>query len=246
MANNSLFDLLSTDMYVSYNIRLAHILDLNSAIYISELLNINRKAIEKNKLKEGGFFKLNRDYIEERTTLKKEDQKEIDTRLKSIKLIDIGESSDLLKLNIDVLTSIILGEKELVATVVQTAKRGRPSKQEIVIRALKANIETTNAELRQAYEDWIDAVSAKQGWMTKVHVIEGQNTLNNYNTTRDLDIALNILKIATMGGYRDISWAINEYEKKNKISSPPGIIPNSSPVFTQRKTKTIVNKDEIF
>ena len=249
--NNSLFDLLSTDMYVSYNIRLAHILDLQSAVYISELININRKAIEKNKLKDDGFFKLNRDYIEERTTLKKEDQKDIDARLKSIKLISIGESSDLLKINMDVLTSIMLGEKELVATVVQSAKKGRPSKQEMVVKALKANIETTNSELKQAYEDWIDAVCAKQGWMTKVHVIEGQNALNNYNRDRDLDIALGILKIATMGGFRDMNWAIRDYEKslKQQQQKQPvpynGAIPQIN-IPTQKVKPILANKYEIF
>lgn len=248
MVNNGLFDLLSTDMYVSYNVKLAHVLDLTSAIYISELININRKAIEKDKLREGGFFKLNRDYIETRTTLKKEEQKEIDSRLKSIKLIDIGESSDLLKINMDILTSIMLGEEELVTTVVQPAKRGRPSKQEIVIRALKGNIETTNSELKQAYEDWIDAVCAKNGWMAKVHVFEGQKVLNDYNKEKDLDVALEILKIAAMGGYRDISWAINEYKKKHPYNSSLGIIPNSPPVFSNvmRKSKNTINKEEVF
>ena len=245
--NNSLFDLLSTDMYVSYNVRLARILDLSAAVYISELININRKAIEKEKLKGDGFFKLDRNYIELRTTLKKEELKEIDVRLKSIKLISIGESSDLLKLNMDTLTSIMLGEEKLVATVVQTAKRGRPSKQEIVVKALKANIETTNPELKQAYEDWIDAVCAKQGWMTKVHVMEAQTTLNNYNKDRDLDIALNILKIATLGGFRDISWAIRDYEKKgtsNSNGNKPGAIPQIN--IPVQKPKVVVNKNEVF
>lgn len=234
-------------MYVSYNARLARILDLPTAVYISELININRKAIEKEKLKEGGFFKLDRNYIELRTTLKKEEQKDIDVRLKSIKLISIGESSDLLKLNMDTLTSIMLGEEKLVATVVQTVKRGRPSKQEIVVKALKANIETTNSELKQAYEDWIDAVCAKQGWMTKVHVMEAQTTLNNYNKDRDLDLALNILKIATLGGFRDISWAIRDYEKKgtpNNNGNKPGAIPQIS--IPIQKPKIAVNKDEVF
>ena len=241
-----LFDLLSTDMYVSYNVKLAHILDLTSAVYISELININRKAIAKNKLKENGFFKIDRNYIETRTTLKKEDQKSIDNRLKTINIIDVGESSDLLKLNIDVLTSIVLGKQEIVSEVVQPAKRGRPSKQEIVMKALKANIETTNIELKQAYEDWIDAVCAKQGWMTKVHVLEGQKVMDQYNKEKDLDLALYILKIATLGGYRDMTWAINEYEKKSKNNSNigVGVIPQINvPV---KKPKIIVDKNEVF
>ena len=146
----------------------------------------------------------------------------------------------------DTLTSIMLGEEKLVATVVQTAKRGRPSKQEIVVKALKANIETTNPELKQAYEDWIDAVCAKQGWMTKVHVLEGQKSMDNYNKEKDLDVALEILKIATLGGYRDMEWAIKVYEKRLKNSSQlrPGEIPQIK--IPVQKPKVAVNKNEVF
>ena len=208
-----LFELLATDMYVSYNVKLAKTLGLNASIYLSELININRKAIEKNKIKDG-YFKINRDYIEERTTLNKADQKDLDKILSEVKAISIGETSDMLKVDMDVLTSLILGDQKIV-TELPGSKRGRPSKQEIIMRALKANIETTNPELRQAYEDWIDAVSAKNGWMTKVHVLEGQRVIDEY-TKKDLDMALEIVKIATMGGYRDMTWATSEFEKKFK------------------------------
>lgn len=210
-----LFDLFSTDMYVSYNIKLAKILNLTAAIYISELINIQRKAIEKEKLKDG-FFKLDRKYIDNRTTLSKADQKDIDAKLKELKILSIGESADLLKLDLDVLTSLILGDQEIVSEIVQPVKRGRPSKQESIVRQLKANIETTNGELKQAYEDWIDSVCAKNGWMTKIHVLEGQKAIDNYNKEKDLDLALEIIKIATMGGYRDMNWAIDAFEKKYK------------------------------
>lgn len=210
-----LFDLLSTDMYVSYNVKLAKVLGLTSSIYISELINIQRKAIEKEKLKDG-FFKLDRKYIENRTTLSKADQKDIDEKLKELKILSIGESADLLSLDLNVLTSLILGDQEIVSEIVQPVKRGRPSKQELIMRQLKANIDTTNGELKQAYEDWIDSVCAKNGWMTKIHVIEGQNVIDNYNKEKDLDLALEIIKIATMGGYRDMTWAVNEFEKKHK------------------------------
>ena len=210
-----LFELLATDMYISYNIKLAKIIGVLPAIYVSELININRKAIEKNKLKDNNYFKINREYIEERTTITKADQKDLDATLNSINLISIGETSDLLKVNMDVLTSLILGEQKIVTDITQP-KQKRATKQEMVIRALRANVETTNSELKQAYEDWIDSVCAKQGWMTKIHVIEGQKVLNEYNKDKDLDLALTILKIATLGGYRDINWAINEFEKKHK------------------------------
>lgn len=209
-----LFELLATDMYVSYNVKLAKTLGLTSAIYLSELININRKAIEKNKIKDG-YFKINREYIEDRTTINKADQKDLDKMLSEVKAISIGENSDMLKVDMDVLTSLILGDQKIVAELPNSSKRGRPTKQEIIVRALKANIETNNPELKKAYEDWIDAVNAKNGWMTKVHVLEGQKVIDTY-TNKDLDMALEIVKIATLGGYRDMNWATAEFEKKYK------------------------------
>lgn len=209
-----LFELLATDMYVSYNVKLAKTLGLTSAIYLSELININRKAIEKNKIKDG-YFKINREYIEDRTTINKADQKDLDKMLSEVKAISIGENSDMLKVDMDVLTSLILGDQKIVAELPNSSKRGRPTKQEIIVRALKANIETNNPELKKAYEDWIDAVNAKNGWMTKVHVLEGQKVIDTY-TNKDLDMALEIIKIATLGGYRDMNWATAEFEKKYK------------------------------
>ena len=209
-----LFELLATDMYVSYNVKLAKTLGLTSAIYLSELININRKAIEKNKIKDG-YFKINREYIEDRTTINKADQKDLDKMLSEVKAISIGENSDMLKVDMDVLTSLILGDQKIVTELPNSSKRGRPTKQEIIVRALKANIETNNPELKKAYEDWIDAVNAKNGWMTKVHVLEGQKVIDTY-TNKDLDMALEIIKIATLGGYRDMNWATAEFEKKYK------------------------------
>ena len=45
-----LFDMLSTDMYVSFNCKLAQRIGLHTAIYVTELLNISRKAYLKGKL----------------------------------------------------------------------------------------------------------------------------------------------------------------------------------------------------
>ena len=68
-----ILDLLSSDMYVSYNVQIANKIGLEEAIYISELININRKAIQKNKI-EDGYFNIDRKYITNRTTFKLEKQ----------------------------------------------------------------------------------------------------------------------------------------------------------------------------
>lgn len=62
-----LIDLLSMSNYVNYNVKVAQILGLDAAIYVSELLNINDKALHKNKVK-GEYFTIDRMYIQSRTT----------------------------------------------------------------------------------------------------------------------------------------------------------------------------------
>ena len=51
-------DLLSTNMQISFNLKLAHRIGLHAAIYLGELLNINKKAIIKNKVTDSGFLRL--------------------------------------------------------------------------------------------------------------------------------------------------------------------------------------------
>lgn len=212
-----LFDLLSTDMYVSYNCLLAHTLGLNAAIYISELVNINRKAIRKNLLS-NGFFKIDRSYIEQRTTLKKEEQESLDKSLEEINILSIGDSKDFLKVNMDSLTGLMLEKnKKIVEETSKIVKRGRPSKKDAILKALKAYITTPNNELKEIYYNWIDAVMEKQGWMSKDSVIEGQNVVNNF-CGESLESKIKLVKIASIGGLRDMNWAINEY-KKNQSSS---------------------------
>ena len=52
--------------------------------------------------------------------------------------------------------------------------------------------------------------------MTKAAVIAAQGNIDKFSN-RNLDIALKILEIATINGYRDITWAINNYNKDYKV-----------------------------
>lgn len=224
-----LFDLLSTDIYVSYNSYLAQIVGLHASIYISELININRKAIKKEKLIED-YFRVDRQYIEERTTLKRQEQWDLDKSLSDIDIISIGEDKDLLKVNMDSLTGVMLEkDKKIISEASNIVKRGRPSKKETIIRNLKSYIKVSNSELYEAYSSWIDSVMEKQGWMSKDAVIEGQKIIDAF-CNRDLDLALDLLKIASIGGYRDINWAINDYNKNHRLYKTQPILENPTPI----------------
>ena len=208
------------DNYVNFNIKLAEILGLHPAIYISELLNINEKAVRKEKVA-NNCFKVVRSYITKRTTLSVQEQKEIDSLLVSIGVLKVNsESSDLLTLDLTMLTSLVSAEPtdvEKLKKLVNTNKPKRRTKAQVIVDQLKTLVVAENEELRQAYFDWIDAVHAKQGWMSAKSVTVGQKTIDTY-CNHNLDMALHLLEIASIGGYRDIQWAINTYEKDYKLN----------------------------
>lgn len=239
-----ILDLLSTDMYVSYNVKLAHRIGLHAAIYVTELLNINRKAILKGKIDENGFFKVDRNYVEERTTLNKDDQKKLDDLLIDLNVLLKG-NKDQINLNTDNLTGLLLEEDDKIVTeiskeVSKKSKTKRATKQEIIQANLKEAITVQNEELRKSYEMWIDSVLAKQGWMSKASIIEGQKLVDDY-TNRDLDLALKIINIAATNGYRDMGWAINYFEKEYKAGYYKNL--NTSHIDSESH---LVLADEVF
>ena len=210
-----LIDLISSANMVTYNTRIAHLLGLHPAIYLSELLSINDKAIRKDKLVDECFI-LNREYITSRTTLPMEEQIDIEN-----KLMDIGVlckdpfDKNKMFLNTENVVSLLMSEDEKIIGNVQNIMKKpakRLSKQDQMILVLQGFIVTQNDELRSAYMDWIDASVKRNGWLSKASVTEAQSLVDTVSC-RDLDIALNIVKIAAVNGYRDMQWAIEKYTK---------------------------------
>lgn len=211
-----LLDLLSMDNYASYNVKVAQIFGLHPAIYLNELLNINEKAIRKSKITGESTFTIDRAYIEKRTTLTKAQQLEIDETFKEIGLLKVDESNqNVMSLDITTLTSIMSEGKEFIKELKLMTKRiskTRRTKDEIIKEELKNHIQTDNPELYEAYCDWIDAVYAKQGWMSARSVKVAQQDVDNCSN-RNLDVALKIIEIAAVRGYREMEWAINVYKQ---------------------------------
>jgi hypothetical protein len=214
-----LIELLSSSNYVNFNIKLAQILGLKPAIYLSQLMDINEKALRKNKV-ENNYFTIDRKYIESRTTLTKDEQSSIEKDLLTIGILEKdSEKKNTLSLNITMLTSIMMTpDEDLLKDISSLSKsKKRKTKSEVIEEHLKDNILTTNTELRDAYYEWIESVLAKRGAMTKAAVIHAQPTLDKF-CNRNLDVALKVLEIASIHGYEDINWAINSYNKEFKVN----------------------------
>ena len=215
-----LIELLSMSNYVNFNIKLAEILGLHPAIYLSQIMDINEKALRKDKVNEN-FFTIDREYITKRTTVPESEQVEIENNLITIGVLERSkDNASTICLNITVLTSILMSpDEDLVKDISNLSKKKQPrkTKAEAIISALQQNIITLNPELRQAYYDWINAVYAKDGFMVKTAVISAQQNLDKF-ADQKLDVALKVLEIATINGYRDITWAINNYKKDYKVN----------------------------
>lgn len=210
-----LIELLSSSNYVNFNIKVAQILGLKAAIYISQIMDINEKAIRKNKV-DNNYFTIDRKYVENRTTLTKDEQMSIEKDLLNIGILEkSAEKRNSISLNITTLTSIMMSpDEDLIKDISSLSKAKKKTKSEVIEEHLKDNVLTTNIELRDAYYEWIESVLAKKGMMTKAAVVHAQPTLDNF-CNRNLDIALKVLEIASIHGYEDITWAINTYNKDN-------------------------------
>lgn len=217
-----LIELLSQSNYNSYNISLAKVIGLHPAIYINTLLSINSKAITKQKLTNDEYFSIDRNYVQSITTFSVEEQKQIDKLLidlKILKRLDNDNETDVLSLDISVLTSIMMSKNEQLLTDIKKVadqKSRKKTKQEIIKDELKSYVMVSNQELKDAYFDWIDAVYAKQGWMSKKSVTSAQKIVDEFSH-RNLDVALKLIEIASIGGYRDMTWAVNTYRDNYNV-----------------------------
>ena len=245
-----LIDLLSTGNYNMYNVTIANKLGLHTAIYLSEIMTINDKAIRKNKI-EDNYFILNRDYVKSRTTIDVVEQLDIDKVLLELKILEKDDvDSCRMRVNVTTLASILMNDDEEllkdVSKLVKKNKTKKATKIEGIIKNMKSYITTSNEELRIAYYSWIDAVVNKDGWMTKQAVVSAQKNIDSFSN-HNLDLALKILEIATVNGYRDMTWAINNYKKDNQskyFRKENNTINITKPV--DLSTPLVLDLDEVF
>lgn len=236
-----LIDLLNSYNYLMVNMSAIHIFGLNTAVYCAELLNIYKKAYMKKKLIDGVYFEVDRKFIREQTSLVEEDQAACDLNLKKIKIIDFyNEDPNIIKFDFELFASLITSEdmkkiKKISDSVkIETPRGTKITQKEIILSKLKESIQNDNDKLNEALKEWLETIYTKQGWASKKSIEVFQQTLYNY-TQGDLNKALKIVEIATVNGFRDCQWAINDYEKAFGK-------PNTQVRTTQQKVAT---KDSI-
>ncbi len=218
-----LLDIFDNDNSISINYRTIQIFGLHTAVYLTELINIYKKATRKNKLIDNEYFKVDRKYIYNILSLTDEEQIVCDLNLiKTSILKKSNDNPDILKLDMKLYLSLLSSDDvKLYDNIrkqmkIQKPKGIKESQRQHMISSLKDSIECSNYELLTALRGWVDGVySRPTGFLSKSAIKIFQDTLNNY-TKGDLDLALRIVQIATVQGYRDCQWAINMLENSEK------------------------------
>ena len=221
-----LLDIFNEDNNIVINYKAISLFGLNTAAYFTLLISIYKKAVRKNKL-DNDYFNLDRNYVRKLLGLSEEEQLICDHNLMMLSILKKSlEDPNKIKLDLNLYLSTIASEDvKLIEDVRKQMKVLHPrnikqSQRQIQINALKNSIECSNYELLTALRDWVDGVYARpNGFLSKASIKVFQDTLNNY-TQGDLDLALRLVQIATIQGYRDCQWAINLYERDNKAKLP--------------------------
>ena len=218
-----LIDIFSEDNSININYKAISLFGLNTAAYFTLLISIYKKALRKNKV-DGEYFTLDRDYVRKTLGLSEEEQLICDHNLMMLSILKkSADDPNKIKIDFNLYVSTLASEDvKLIENVRKQMKVLHPktvkkSQRQILINNLKDSIQCSNYELLTALRGWVDGVYARpNGFLSKAAIKLFQDTLNNY-TKGDLDLALRIVQIATVQGYKDCQWAINIYERDMRI-----------------------------
>lgn len=212
-----------------YNLDLAKIFGINVSVLLTCIDNEFKYQSRQNSLSENNTIILSRAEIYARTGLDDEEQKDAELALQecgvlTIKPLQNNSNKNYYILYEDQLNLIITSEKPEDMIKNSQAKqflkkRTEPvSKRQTHIASLKKRIKVEDPVIQTYMCDWIDSVYDKpKGFISPKGVEIAQEELFAYAKTQDVQIAL--LKIAIKGGLRDLSWAIEQYEKQNPAGS---------------------------
>jgi len=244
MAYVDLFAAPSTGLYYR---KLAKITSLECSAYCSEVLDIGATVLRKKKFDDEGFFKLDRKWVEDRTTICLEDQLNYDSTLQNIGILESSETDpNKIRLHLDVLAGILIDDTNFqkVNLVKKNVKVSRSqaaaNKKAGIIITMKKCISEIDSELRSEYEAWIDSVYAAGRFTTKKIIENFESTVNSYTT--DPTVKKSIISEAITTGYTDPTWIINRYESNRKSGSRS----TATKLVKEQRTSTGVNENVEF
>lgn len=244
-----LIDIIGQNNTVTFNSYIASKIGLNQAIYLSELLREYAEAQSEKRVIDS-YFTLDRAKIYSRTTFDEAVQQGMDVLFVKLNILlkrtsQIDPLNEEISINMNNLINVFATDDEKAVKDLNKLTKSktavRLSERQKYKVDLKNNLRCSNSELLQAYRDWIEGVYANpNGFLSPKAIQLFQETVDNF-AQNDLDLALKIVEIATIHGYRDAQWAINmfkkDYEKQFnlehgiKSNKPARVVQLSNEVF---------------
>lgn len=193
------------------NKRLIKLAGFEVAAYWAELQSILKQVVKKNTADEFGFFNLDREYIEKETTLTLTRQLKCDDKLISLGVLAKDPiNPNRIAIGVHTMVEVITDEDTRKLKKSTAIKKDEKAAKIAGIKInMKKAILETDADLKKAYELWIDGmIDAANCKFTKAVVQLFEKTVTEY--TKDKNTRLKIIEIATTNSYRDATWAINK------------------------------------
>lgn len=212
-----------------------------SAIFINLLSSFNSQL-------ENGDIVLSREEIYNYTGLNDTDQMKAEDflmklgiiRIKSFKGNDLKNHYFLDESKVDILKEKTLDNLSTMfgldvsvsfkttAKNVFSERQKKENKKDQQIRSLKSVINVEDSVLHQYLCDWIDSVIERGNTLTRAAVKLNIENLRNFTT--DQELAIKVLKIAIINGWRDLYWAIEKVKPIKKSSASGNNFANYSDI----------------
>lgn len=214
-----------------YSLDVAKVFGVHSSVFLSCIDNEFNYQKRLNNLNDNNTVSISRAEIYARTGLLDDMQKDVEMALQECGVISVKPLQNVPNKNYyiifqDELTKILNSSNPLDIISSQNAKqfvkspRVEPvSKRKTHIANLKKKIKVSDPVIQDYLCQWIDAVYVNpKGFLSPKGVEIAQEELFAYtNDNQEKQIA--ILKIAIKGSLRDMTWAIERYEKQSGIGS---------------------------
>lgn len=236
----SYYEILAGDAYGRFNRKLARLTTLEVAVYWSEILDIIPHVVKKQTYDDKGFFKLDRQYIEDRTCIQLEDQLMYDSILENMQVIerDPGDSTRIL-VKLEVMAAILADDNikklDLPKNKTKVSRtQAAANKKAAILQTMKKCVSESDEELRNKYESWVDSVYAAGKFLTKAKIQVFESAINTF--TQDLKVKSDLLDLGIQTGWDNAEWIINKY-KSPVVSSKPA----ATVIGTPQKVATSVS-----
>lgn len=221
-------DIMSTDNNLTINRTAAKMFGLTTAVYISELCNILVKVQAKKTYDKSGFFKLDRRYVKERTTLGSAEQREAEQILvaagcmmkkddpENCICVDMQALVGLIT-NCDVkdMQSVVSAAKEEMKTKKQESRlEAAAKKKEAIVATMMKSAENESELVKQSLENWImQMLKVGKGKFTSETFKIGIDTISNYSDSEKKKI----LDTAVANGWSNLDWIINSLNRSGQL-----------------------------